>query len=50
MNVKQNKYGKDVVKTRHPLDIKAHPLDIKAVIFETVCAATIIAGILHIIQ
>lgn len=42
MNVQQNKYGKDVVKTRHPLDIKA-------VIFETVCAATIIAGILHII-
>jgi hypothetical protein len=42
MNVQQNKYVKEIVKTRHPLDIKA-------VIFETVCAATIIAGILHII-
>ena len=42
MNIQQNKYGKDVVKTRHPLDTKA-------VIFETVCAATIIAGILHAI-
>lgn len=42
MNVQQNKYGKDVVKTRHPLDIKA-------IIFETVCAATIIAGISHAI-
>lgn len=41
MNVQQNKYGKDVVKTRHPLDIKA-------VIFETVCAATIIAGLIRI--
>ena len=42
MNVQQNKYGKNVVKTRHPLDIKA-------VIFETVCAATIIAGLIRII-
>ena len=42
MNVQRNEYDKDTVKTRHPLDIKA-------VIFETVCAATIIAGILHII-
>lgn len=42
MNFQKNKYGTDIVKTRHPLDIKA-------VIFETVCAATITVGILHII-
>lgn len=42
MNFQKNKYNTDIVKTRHPLDIKA-------VIFETVCAVTIIAGILHII-
>lgn len=42
MNFQKNKYGTDIVKTRHPLDIKA-------VIFETVCAVTIIVGILNII-
>lgn len=42
MNFQKNKYGMDIVKTRHPLDIKA-------VIFETICVVTIIAGILHII-
>lgn len=41
MNIQRNEYGKDTVKTRHPLDIKA-------VIFETVCAATIIAGLIRI--
>ena len=38
MNFQKNKYGTDIVKTRHPLDIKA-----------VICAATITVGILHII-
>lgn len=42
MNVQQNEYCREIIKIRHPLDIKA-------VIFETICAATIIAGILHAI-
>ena len=42
MNVQKNKYGTDIVKTRHPVDIKT-------VIFEIIFAATLIAGILHVI-